>query len=299
MTDEGRLQLFPNEKYISAFAYGASEEEAKSNAAAAISKSIQATVEIQAESSLSMAEQEGGYSEYRSLKKQTKISASNTIYRLQYTSTYYDAHAGMYACLAFINRDEAWDAVEPALKNTEQSFTAAYTAAMQEPDRLKRLMAIQKAQGLLESFYALYDFARFVAIQKARQYEALDTAIRQSYAETARLKNSVSIAIVITGDQEKRIYTKLAELLSVAGLTLAEAADYTLQGEITYEISQAAKTYQCYPELVITIGSANGTAVSYAKQIGKVAGFDTATVQRRVYQEIEKELDNSFIKNIF
>jgi hypothetical protein len=64
---------------------------------------------------------------------------------------------------------------------------------------------------------------------------------------------------------------------------------------VKVSISKTKQTFECYPEINVSILEDDIEKISYSKKLSKVAGFDKDTVIRRVNIALLKEIKTSFV----
>lgn len=296
LTDSGRLQMFPRAEYLSVCAYGATGDEAKNKAVADISANIAAQVQTNLDTTYAAVQDTSGVVKTRrEMIQNVSTETENELFQLEFTTPYYSADYGMFACVAFINRQKAFNFIKPKLDNAAKIFPAEYEKAMQQKDSFDRILAIKNAQNVLEDFYSVYDFALAIQTNAALNYKNVDELAVLADVELGKLKNKVRLSVFAEGDYQNRIANKLKDVLTTSGYTVAEngSADYKVLAEVSYEISQNADVFQAYPSVTYRVVKGNETKFSFSKQLKKVAGFDKDTVIRRSFSAMEKALENS------
>lgn len=298
ITEEGKNSLFPKDEYLSASAFGSSGSEAKSKAAAEISENIKTIIKTNLSSEYFATEENGNINSNKIIQQNIMSSSANTIYQLEYTTPYYYSDYGMYICIAYINRKKAFDAVQPKLDKIQQIFPTAYKNAISLNDNLKEIIAIQKAQKILNGFYEVYDFAIAVAPEKAKSYSELDILATESFSKLDELKSEVKVYINVIGDINNQIYDKISDCLSRENFSITNSNDsnYEAKATVNIKITKNPSTYQAIPSITIDFFSDNNAIYSYSKQLDKVSGFDEDTVYRRSYMNLCNAIENDFLK---
>ena len=180
VTDRGRLELFPDSSFVSQIGYGSSAQESKEKASAAISEYIKSSVTSSTTSKYFYKESAVGFMESREQQAGIRVSTANDLYKLEYTNPHYYADLGQYVCVAFINREQAFNFVKPKLENARNQFPQAYYRALEKTSVLDKIIGIKNAQEILPDFYEVYDFARAILPDKAKVYEEVDLLARES-----------------------------------------------------------------------------------------------------------------------
>ena len=137
--DEGRLALFPDSSFVSQIGYGNTAQECMEKASAAISGYIKSSVASFTSSSYFYEEAENNLIENKNLQTDITVTADNNLYKLEYTNPYCYADLGLYVCVAFINREQAFNFVKPKLENARNQFPKAYHDALEKESVLDKI----------------------------------------------------------------------------------------------------------------------------------------------------------------
>ncbi len=302
--DHERLEIFPSFSYVSQIGYGKTVQECKEKAAASISEYLCSSVESSESASYFYKELENSFTENKEIRSDTKISTENNLYKLEYTNPYYYADLGQYVCVAFINREQAFNFVKPKLEVVREQFPKAYYSALEKSSLLDKIRGIKTAQSVLPDFYEVYDFARTILPEKARVYEEIDLLARESILKLKELSGTV-IRIEGTGDTEllenSGVIAELSNQLSNMGYVVTDSSESGCLAHVEVKalIKETRETFETYPELYIKIFEDGEVKVSYAKKLAKVAGFDKETVIRRTNIALTKEVKTSFVEEFF
>ena len=302
--DEGRLALFPDSLYISQIAYGNTAQESMEKAGANISGYIKSSVVSSTSSSYFYNKSENDFTESRQLQTDIQISADNNLYKLEYTNPYYYEDLGLYVCVAFINREQAFNFVKPKLEKARIQFPQAYYRALENTSVLDKIIGIKNAQELLPDFYEVYDFARAMLPDKAKIYEETNLLASESLVKLKELSGTL-IRIEGIGDtdllEKSGVITELANQFSKMGYVVGDSPESNCIAvvEVKAVITQTRETFETYPEIYIRITEDGSEKISYAKKLSKVAGFDKETVIRRTNLALVNEVKTSFVEECF
>lgn len=305
ISDQGRLELFPESTFISQLAYGNSAEQAKAKAASNISEYIKSSVSSSVTSNYFYKESKTGFTEESSLTENIKITTENDLYKIEYTNPYYYEDLGQYVCVAFINRNEAFNFVKQKLEIGKIEFPLAYSKAMSNESLLDKIIGIKKAQEILKDFYEVYDFARAINPEKCKVYKEIDLLANDSIIKLREFSSDVLIKIEGIGDttllQQSGVITELANQFANLGFIVANSAKFNCIAlvEVKSFIKKTPSTYETYPELYIKIIQNGIEKISYSKKLAKVAGFDEETVIRRTNLALTKEIKTTFLSECF
>lgn len=304
VSNQGRLELFPDSSFVSQIGYGSSAQESKEKASAAISEYIKASVVATTSSSYLYKESENSFSQGKGLRADIQIATDSDLYKLEYTNPYYYADYGQYVCVAFINREQAFNFVKPKLENARNQFPQAYYRALEKTSVLDKIIGIKNAQELLPDFYEVYDFARAILPDKAKVYEDVDLLARESLIKLKELSGTL-IRIKGVGDtdllERSGVIAELSNQFAKMGYVASDSPESGCVAvvEVKAVITQTRETFEAYPEIYIKIIEDGSEKISYAKKLSKVAGFDKETVIRRINIALVNEVKTSFIGECF
>ena len=305
ITDQGRLELFPSNLYISQMAYGNSAQESKEKACANISEYIKSTVESSTTSSFFYKESSNGVTENRELRENISISTDNNLYKIEYTNPFYYSNLGNYVCVAFINREQAFNFVKPKLENAKKTFPIAYENSLAKDSLLDKIIGIKNAQESLVDFYEVYDFARAINPTKANVYEQIDFLVKESLITVKELSSKVLVSIKAVGDTDlvdsSGLIAELSNQFGKLGFRVGSSnkANCIALVEVKSKITQTPNTYETYPELYVKVIEQGAEKISYSKKLSKVAGFEKETVIRRTKLALVNEIQTSFVDECF
>jgi len=301
ISDQGRLELFPESQFVSQLAYGNSAQESKENASANVSEYIKSTVVSSTTSHYFYQENNDSFSETRELQENVSISTENNLYKLEYTNPYYYPDLGQFVCVAFINRNQAFNFVKPKLDNAKNNFPAVYSDALNKDSLLDKIIGIKNAQKILVEFYEVYDFARAIVSEKTKIYEEIDSLAKDSFVQMRELSSSVLMKIEGVGDTEllekSGIISELSNQFEKKGFVIGNSlqSNCITLVEVKYSITETKETYEAYPEISIKIIEKGAEKISYSKKLSKVAGFDKETVIRRTNIALVENIKTSFV----
>lgn len=305
ITDQGRLEFFPDSFFVSQLAYGSTAQECKEKASASISEYIKSSVVSSTSSSYFYMESGEDVKEDRELHAEIKVSTNNNLYKIEYTNPYYFEDLEQYVCTAFINREQAFNFVKPKLEIAKNQFPQAYHKALEKDSLLDKIIGIRKSQIILHDFYEVYDFARAILPEEAKVYENVDFLASESLVITKELCSSVLIKIDGVGDTDllelSGVITELSNQFKEMGFITGKSlkANCIALVEVKSVITETKSTYETYPELSIKLIEKGAEKISYTKKLSKVAGFDKDTVIRRTNLSLCKEVRTSFVDECF
>lgn len=305
ISDQGRNSMFPDALFISQLAYGNTAQESKERAIANISEYIKSSVQSSVSSSYFYKETDNSFTKTKELRQDIQVSTDNKLYKVEYTNPYYDVNLGQYACVAFINREQAFNFVKPKLEIARTQFPPAYYTALEKESLLDKIIGVKNAHKILPDFYEVYDFARAILPETAKVYEEVDSLASESLIKIKELTSSVLIKIEGVGDvnllEKSGIVAELSNQLKKMGFIVGNLLKTNCIAlvEVKAVITETATTFETYPEIHIKIIEKGAEKIIYSKKLSKVAGFDRDTVIRRTNLNLTKEITTSFVNECF
>lgn len=298
VSDEGRNKLFPKSEYLTASAYGSSDTDAKSKAASEISGTIKSIIESNVTTDYSATEENDSVVSRKTVSQNVDIFSDNTVFQLEYTVPFYSPDYGMYVCVAYINRDKAFNAVLPKLNKSLQIFPVTYKKALAIEDPFEKILAIQNALVLLKEFYEVYDFSLAVAPEKTQKYSEVDILAAAAIVKLNELKSQIAIVVQVEGDNNNQILDKITQSFTSKNFIVVKSGSYDYKAKVIVntELVKTQETFQTYPSIIIEVLAGSNTKYSYSKQLDKVAGFDESTAIRRSYLNLCKVIEDEFLK---
>ncbi|MCR5401806.1 MAG: hypothetical protein K6E78_09475 [Treponema sp.] len=296
ITEEGRNKIFPKTEFVSASAFGSSESESKNKAAAEISAFIKSQVASNVQSAYSASDSDGVVSYRKAISQNIDVSSQNFVYQLEYTVPFYSSDYGMYICVAYINRSNAFSAVKPKLEKASQNFKKEYTLALESKDDFEKLLALEKAKACLKEFYEVYDFALAILPEQTSDYSKVDLLAGECQVKINQIKKELRFVI----DAEKAddaVKNKVSEIFSANDLIVVNGAyDYKVILTVQKELLQSGDVFMSYPFVNVEVKKGGNSYYSFSKKLEKCAGFDKEAALRRVDLELCKSLEEELLK---
>lgn len=301
ISDQGRLSVFPNSDFVSALAEGSSPDEAKTKALAAIAQSIKASVSSQTKSRYSAAQDKYGIDKKKFIETSQSVKSEGDIYMVETTAPFYDASMGIYYCVAYINRNKAFEYVRPTLEKALEVFPTECEKVSAEDDGFKKILLTKRNLFLLKDFYSVYDFARFINMEEANKYNEVDRLCFVSLAKMNELKSTVALSVKATGEGSQDIKECLKKILNDEGFSLSDTqTTHVVAAEVSAQIIKSEKVFSSYPSVTVEVKrkSDGKLSASYSNKLGKTAAFDESGAKQKAVFAIKKDLETNFINKL-
>lgn len=293
-------EVFSEDDFLARIGSGATETLARMNADSELSLYFSAKIESTVLASENYLNQNDRTSAQRQIVKSSLLEGNSDLAALRHTDFYFDEKHKIYTVCAYINRNEAWNLIEPKLSAVSDSINSLYAESKEQSEKFLRIIQLNDALQKSDEFYNLYFLAAGIVLQKAKAFSATQKIIQSAQNESARLKQESVILVNVKGDDSGRIKTKITEILSKGGFAVtssrSESSLYTADTAVNAEISENGGFFVSYPQISVSIRTAAGkTLSSFAKQLEKVASYTKESCRAMALSRIENELEENLI----
>ena len=293
-------KVFPSEKYIRAVGEAGSETAAKKAAVSAVAEYFNQEISTQTFVAQSIHKADSDYQEKADIAQKVVSSAGASLFAVEYTNCFYDKHLQRYFVCAYLERATAWKIISQKVDVAMAAYKETVREAESLAEPLSKSIMLNKAEKLYEDFFELYKTALSIYPNKC---DGMTSFAKKASADMAQLdlfKNQASITITTRGDNQNRIQTKLASILSSNGLLVAsQKGSYTLSANIFWNESEFNDVYSSYPQIQITITNGTKTIASYSGQCEKTAAYNYDSMTRSAIFSLEELLDEHFFSECF
>lgn len=293
--------IYPSKDYLTAIGTGTTPQSAKLNADSELAVFFNQTIKSDTSAQEKLRNQNNHTEISKSIERNIEISSSAELIALKHTDAYFDKKRNSYYVCSYINRNEAWELLEPKLLSSVSSFETAYSNINHSNDAISKILLQNSALNSSQTFYTYYFLAAGIVPEKASIFLKYDNQIQQLIIENTLQKQKTIILVQIENDSTNRIKTLLEELLKKNGFTIAQQnEDYKLHGTVSYILQESGNFYITYPQLEILISNNNRTDITgFSRQLGKVSSYTKEATERMAINKLETELKSTFISECF
>lgn len=293
-------KVYPSEKYIRAIGEAGSETAAKKAAVSAVAEYFNQEISTQTFVAQSIHKDDSDYQEKADIAQKIVSSSGASLFALEYTSSFYDKRSQKYFVCAYLERSTAWKIISQKVDVAMAAYKETVRDVESQTEPLAKIIMLNKAEKIFEDFVELYKTALVIYPTKC---DGLTTFAKKASANLAQLdllKNQSAITITTRGDNQNRIQTKLASILTSNGLLVAsQNGSYTLSANIFWNESEFNGVYSSYPQIQITITNGTKTIASYSGQCEKTAAYNYDTMTRSAIFSLEELLEERFFSECF
>lgn len=191
--------VFVADTYIAALGEGKQKDEAKAEATVGLARQFKTIV-----------------TDDKAVSGQAELSA------VEYTEPYYFRKEKKWCCVAFIDRDKAWQQYKPIVENAKTEFFAMKKKADSESDPLTKCLLYEKALKNGNAFMEKLEYARLLNPNKEAAYSSDRKAVGELPALIASEHENCSVYLNVTGDYGNIMSASLAAALSKYGFKITK-----------------------------------------------------------------------------
>ena len=293
-------KVFPSEKYIRAVGEAGSETAAKKAAVSAVAEYFNQEISTQTFVAQSIHKADSDYQEKADIAQKIVSSSRASLFAVEYTSSFYDKRSQKYYVCAYIERSTAWKVISQKADVAIAAYKETVRKTESQTEPLSKILMLNKAEKIYEDFLGLYKTALVIYPNKCDGMTAFAKKASADLAQLDLLKNQAAITITTRGDNQNRIQTKLASILSSNGLLVAsQKGSYTLSANIFWNESEFNGVYSSYPQIQITITNSTKTIASFSGQCEKTSAYNYDTMTSSAIFSLEELLDEHFFSECF
>ena len=301
---ENLESVYPEAKYIAQIGYGKDKKTASIDALDSIARFFSTKVSTNVEARTVLSSENEDASVKRSLDATTVVKSQIELFAVEYSKPYFDKKIKQTVVVAYIDREKAWKLYEAKIKSVAEPFLQQYQNAFLQEDKLKRFFLLNKAKSFSNDFLLSYDVALLLYPSKCKfLYGELNDKANLLDVTMNELKMECTMTVVVKNDNSNVIQRKISALLSERGFSIQKqnATYHVIVNcvcDITSEKDDYSRTFTSYPGIEVLIDNGGRTVFSYSKTCKKTVAFEKQKNITISYQRLEKELENSFIKEL-
>lgn len=288
--------LYPDSEYIAQRGRADTEETSKTEAIAQISRYFQTTVNANLQTSIQSYSNGNEVSEKVEVINEVDVMSQVSLFAVECTDPYYNKKEKKWYCLAYINRETAWNQYQPVVEGAKTEFYKLCRNAEKEEDTLTKCTAYVKAWNSGKKFLEKLEYARLLSSKKESAYAGDRHALSEIPGLISEQLDSCSVYLDVKGDYNNLVSSALTEVLSKNGLAVSKnknGANY-IASAIIDDNAQGNDPVSIYPSLDFTITSNKGKAV-FASQTAvttKSVAYSLANAQKKAYPLLAENAKN-------
>ncbi len=251
---------------------------------AALARYVGTTVNANLTTTINSIDTGDSLSEGISIQNTTQVTANVSLFGIEYTQPYFLKSEKRYYCVAYVERDRAWQQYVPKIENEKNIFYGFYKKAQSESEPIFKCSYYKNAWEKGKDFLTVLEYGRLIHPDKEASYDKDRATLMQIPSLIESEKKSVSIKVTVTGDYGNIIKTAVSEAFKNAGYTISESGNCI--ANVTVDSNQIGKDpVTIYPSVDIKLNGVTGATVySYQQKISqKTAAYSLETAQKKAF----------------
>lgn len=290
---------FPRSDFIAQKGYGHDKKNAEIDALSAISRYFSMSISASAKETVSVTDQ-GSTS---TIDSETFVSSQTKLFAVRYTEPWYNQSAKQWETIAYIDRAEAWEILEPNLSQKTDAFSAIYNEAEKQKEPFTKILLYIEASGFAdkEELQQQLYFADALNPLGASFFGDIRAMLSEIPAKIEKNKINSAIYVECENDYDGSVYNAIASIFSKAKFPVAKeksSSVYTCLTVIGENIQKLSAGTFYFPTITVTINGKDGVVASFNKTLDRVGASDAAVAKRRAYTAIANEIQKSFLRQL-
>lgn len=280
--------VVPNEEFLRQRGTGATADEARLEAAAALARYFKASVSANLGSSVQ------GVSDDVSVKSEVNF------FTLEYTEPFF--YKKKWHCMAFIRCDDAWAQFKPYIKLERSTFLGQYESAKSEKDPFVRLSKCTTAQEAGKTFLERLDYGRVISPKNEAKY----SGDREKVASIPVLfeASKKECVVFVSSDNERNgaIAQAVSSALSLCGFAVtktAAGASHTASVEVE-DNAIGSDPIAIKPSVNIKITGTGGRAVYSCETTAgeRTVSYTLDGARKKAYPKLAQKIKDAIQKDL-
>lgn len=297
--------IFPEKDYLVQRGTGSDSETAKTEAVSSIGRYLKTELDSSISTKIETVTINNKSNENLNVKTETELKSNVELFAVEFTEPFYRKKEKKWYCVAYINRDKAWNKYSPEIENAKEVFTAILKNIDNETDTIKRISLYKNAWQEGSNFLSLLSYGLLIKPENADLYIKEKQMLSDIPAFIKNEKNNCSFHLSVQNDYGNIITGEIKNILSSCGLILTEDddAEYLINVEI-HNNESGIDPIIIYPSLTLNINNSQSeTVFSYSyKSNEKTVAFTIENAQKKAFPKLTKEFENDLsdkVKGIF
>jgi len=291
---------FPSQKFIRAIGEGKTESLAKNAALCELAAYFGQQVESNLHASQNWGNDGFTQSERSWFLRGMSVASQAELFCVRFSQCYFDKRQEKHSVCAYINKDELWSVLERKANLALKDCDAAAKIAIAQSEPLRKIILLNKAQKYYQYFCSLWHAELCVYPKKSDAHNVFARNAAVCLAELPALKKMASICVIVNGDKNGCVRSKICQLLNGEGLAAASnGGAYTLRANVVWNQSTFGGVCSAVPQIQVAVTGKNGLVASFAGGCDKVGAYNKQTLDRLSVVALQELLDERFVAECF
>ena len=293
---------YPQGMYLVAIGEGDNRSRAEADAASNIARIFETRVEteqlVRERYAEIVSEQDFTYETFTEIDRRVNLSATQTLYNIQYAESYTDERGRVYV-LAYIDRHRTADIYMDMIANHNRTIVSFLNRAADSDNNLHRFAYKSAASVISSTNETLLDQLQIIAPDYKAMIQ-LDYDHNELLLETRKLANNLRFRIELENDQNNRIHSMLAGLLTGHGFVVDDNGEIIIKGDVMIEdidLPRQEKFVRWH--LNLRMQDQSGSNVLTHSQRGREGHLSQSEAVARAYRAMDNEITKDFNRKLF
>lgn len=296
---EQQAVVYPPDFYITAVGEGKTREEAETAALATISLYFQTTTDVCNDLLKRYNETERGdsYSVFKDtqITEKARVTSQSEFFGVQFAQGF--VVDKKFTTLAFIERASAFDVYNQRIKTNVTTLRSLLLIAEDYNNPIFGFEAASQGLPVVELTEQLVKMARLTKKVDSNYFAEAESLFERMKNAYQISKSNLIFKISVENDFENMILRTISDLLEDGGYSVSQTNGVcTLPVKVTVDKNQSSGGTFLYCGLIVNLATGTGEKIfSYSRNFRKKGAPTEQMAYRRAYQEIQKELQASFM----
>ncbi len=291
--------IYPNSKYIAQRGSGDSAEKSRTDAISQIARYFQSSVNANLTTTLSSVTNQNQVQESTSVVDEVQVASEISLFALETTEPFYFKKEKKWYCVAFIDRETAWNQYEPQIQNAKSAFMSFYEKAENESEPFYKIKLYESAQGETENFLKKLEYGRILNPLGEEKYSADRKTASEVPSKIGQEKLKIKIAVRVEGDYENSVKNALASAFRESGFNVGDDGAYSCDAKINLDQS-GENPVSIMPGIELEVKGGSGKVLltySY-KTSEKSIAYSLGNAQKKAFPKLAENAKSQIVEKL-
>ena len=265
---------------------------ARTDALSQLSRYISTTVNANINTTVKSIDRNGILDESSTVQNEVFVNSTVSLFGVEFTEPFYFSKEKTWYCVAYINRDVAYEQYVPQIEVAKDVFYGFYNEAKNQEEKLLSISFYKEAWEKGKEFLTTLEYARLICPDREKiDYEQSRSDLAKIPSEISNALKSILVQLNISGDYGRILETACENSLKDAGFTVAKNGNYI--AEVYIENNESGENpLAIYPSVDFKlIGVTGQTLYSYQERISsRTVAYSLETAQKKAYPYLAENI---------
>ena len=289
--------VYPDSEYLAQRGSGKKGEQAKTDALAQLASYMQTSVNANFSTRYEATEEDEKVSEKTSIVNEINVSSNIALFGVEFTEPYYSKSEKKWYCLAYINRENAWNLYEAEVSKEKNIFLSFYNKAMQENEPVKRIKLLSDTLEAGDDFSNKLLLANILSKKLTRNAFGDEEELLSSIpSQIKQIQLANPVFIKVNEDNAGVIEAAVRKAFSNLGFittTDAKNAGYTAKADINYNKAAGTNMVVLNPFMTLSLSGKNGSIYAFNAESERVVAPNDAAAKKIAAKNIAEKINQN------